>query len=157
MLLVIPALVAGSFVLWAESAQPPMSEALQALETGPQGDGVLVTMGKWLVFRPTDREPTTGLVLYPGGRVYPRSHAPVARAIASEGYLVVIVPMPLNLAFFAPERAESVIEAFPDVNRWAIGGHSLGGAMAARFAYQHPSTVEGKCHGVFGEEPDQAG
>jgi hypothetical protein len=120
-----------------------MPEALQALETSAQTDGVVVTTRDWLVFRPTDHEPTTGLVFYPGGRVDPRSYAPAARAIAAEGPLVVIVPLPLNLAVFAPERAESVIEAFPDVAHWAIGGHSLGGAMAARFVYQHPTSVEG--------------
>jgi pimeloyl-ACP methyl ester carboxylesterase len=51
--------------------------------------------------------------------------------------------MPLNLAFFAPHRAQSVIQAFPGITHWAVGGHSLGGAMAARFAYQHASAVDG--------------
>jgi hypothetical protein len=120
-----------------------MSEALEALETGTQGDGVLVTIGNWLAFTPTDGEPPTGLVLYPGGRVDPRSYAPAARAIAAEGHLVVILPMPLNLAVFAPDRAQSVIEAFPGVSHWAIGGHSLGGTMAARFVHQHARSAEG--------------
>ena len=56
---------------------------------------------------------------------------------------MVIVPMPLNLAILAPEAAESVINSFPGVAHWAIGGHSLGGATAARFVHQHPSAVEG--------------
>jgi dienelactone hydrolase len=88
-------------------------------------------------------EPSAGLILYPGGRVDLRSYAPTAREIAAQGYLVVVVPMPLNLAFFAPDRAAEVIAAFPEVDRWAIGGHSLGGAMAARFAHRYPSTVHG--------------
>jgi len=141
--LVIPALVAAGFIVWAESTPRPMPEALEALAASAQMGEVLVSTESWLVFRPTDLEPFTGLVLYPGGRVDPRSYAPAARNIAAEGHLVVIVPMPLNLAFFAPGRAQSVIEAFPDVKQWAIGGHSLGGAMAANFAYQHPSAVEG--------------
>ena len=97
----------------------------------------------WLTFRPVNQQPTAGLILYPGGRVDPRSYAPAAREIAAEGYLVVVVPMPLNLAFFAPDRAARVMTAFPEVERWAIGGHSLGGAMAARFAYRQPSAVQG--------------
>jgi len=51
--------------------------------------------------------------------------------------------MPLNLAILAPDRAADVMAAFPEIDRWAVGGHSLGGAMAARFAYQNPDTVRG--------------
>jgi pimeloyl-ACP methyl ester carboxylesterase len=142
-LLVIPALLAGGFVFWAQSTPRPMPEALQALEASAQTDGVVVTTGDWLVFRSTEGEPATGFVFYPGGRVDPRSYAPAARAIAAQGHLVVILKMPLNLAFFAPQRAASVIEAFPGVAHWAIGGHSLGGAMAARFVHEHPASAEG--------------
>ena len=73
----------------------------------------------------------------------PGAYAPLARAIAAEGYLVVIVPMPLNLAFLARNRALEVMEEFPEISFWAVGGHSLGGAMAANFANSHPETVKG--------------
>jgi len=75
--------------------------------------------------------------------VDPRAYAPAARVIAANGYLVVIVPMPLNLAILSPDQALKVIDAFPQVDRWAVGGHSLGGAMASRFVYQHPDAVKG--------------
>jgi pimeloyl-ACP methyl ester carboxylesterase len=117
-----------------------MPEALAAIEPGAQ---VEVSTGEWLVFRPADDQPEVGLILYPGGRVDPRAYAPAARALAEQGYLVVIVPMPFNLAVLAPERAGEVIAAYEGVERWAIGGHSLGGAMAARYAYEHPEQVEG--------------
>ena len=72
-----------------------------------------------------------------------RSYAPAARAIAAQGYLVVIVPMPFNLAVFKPAAAEAVIAAHPEIEHWAIGGHSLGGAMAANYVYTHPDAVQG--------------
>ncbi|MEJ2211061.1 MAG: alpha/beta hydrolase, partial [Anaerolineae bacterium] len=109
-----------AFVLWAGAAAEPMPQALAALEPDAQ---VAVETDPWLVFRPLEREPVTGLVLYPGGRVDPRAYAPTAHAIAAEGYLVAIVPMPLNLAFFAPGRVEEVMDAFPGVEHWAVGGH----------------------------------
>jgi pimeloyl-ACP methyl ester carboxylesterase len=139
-LLLIPVLAVGAFVVWAERTPSPMPEALAALQSDAQ---VELTTDPWLVFRPVVQEPSAGLIFYPGGRVDPRSYAPAAREIAAEGYLVVIVPMPLNLAFFAPDKATEAIAAFPEVDRWAIGGHSLGGAMAARFAYRHASAVHG--------------
>jgi len=132
--------ILAAFLIWASTPAAPMPEALAALESDDQ---VLVETEPWLVFRPVDATPTVGLVLYPGGRVDPRAYAPPARALAEEGVLVVIAPMPLNLAIFAPNRAAEVMAAYPEIDDWAVGGHSLGGAMAARFAYQNPAAVQG--------------
>lgn len=128
------------FVLWASIIPAPMPEAVAALQPGAL---VSVDTKPWLVFRPATTAPTVGVVLYPGGRVDYRSYAPTARAIAVEGYLVAVVPMPLNLAILGAERARGVIDAFPSIQHWAIGGHSLGGAMAAQFARRHPDLVQG--------------
>ncbi len=51
--------------------------------------------------------------------------------------------MPLYLAVFAPDKAGEVIAAYSQLAHWAVGGHSLGGAMAARFAASHPDQVSG--------------
>jgi hypothetical protein len=140
LLLLLPLLAVAGFVIWAGTGPEPMPEALAALESD---DAVQVETEPWFAFGPAGGEPSTGLILYPGGRVDPRAYAPTARAIAEEGFLVVIVPMPLDLAFFAPDRAADVMAAFPEVARWAVGGHSLGGAMTARFAHQNPGAVAG--------------
>jgi len=137
LIVVVVALLA--FVGWALWVPAPMPEALAALASDEQ---VLVTTDPWLVFRPVTTPVQGGLILYPGGRVDARSYAPAAHAIAAEGYLVVITPMPLNLAVFAPGRAEEVIAAHPEVTEWAISGHSLGGAMAANFVFHHPDLVD---------------
>lgn len=137
-LILVLVLIGAAF--WATRASGPMPEALAALESDSR---VSVSTGPWLVFRPTAGIPNTGVILYPGGRVDPRSYAPPARDIASEGFLVVIVPMPLNLAVLGADRATDVLAAFPEVRSWAIGGHSLGGAMAARYAHRSPESIEG--------------
>jgi dienelactone hydrolase len=72
-----------------------------------------------------------------------RSYAPAAHAIAAEGFLCVIVSMPLNLAVIGVNRASEVIKAYPQISAWAIGGHSLGGTMAAQFAHDHPAEIQG--------------
>ncbi|RME52832.1 MAG: alpha/beta hydrolase, partial [Caldilineae bacterium] len=76
--------VAG-FVIWAVTPLGPMPEALAALESDAL---VAVQTDPWLTFMPVGQQPATGLILYPGGRVDPRSYAPPARQIAAEGYLV---------------------------------------------------------------------
>ena len=131
---------AVGFVVWANNAAPPMAQALASL----QGDDkVGVIEGKWIIFQPLAIARETGFIFYPGGRVDPRAYAPQAKAIAERGYPVVIVPMPLNLAVFGAGRAQEVMDAFPDVKNWVIGGHSLGGAMAANFAANNPGAVDG--------------
>ncbi len=130
----------GGFVAWAGNAAQPQTEARQALQSDAQ---VQVATDPWYVFQPVNDAPTTGFIFYPGGRVDARAYAPEARAIAAEGYLVVIMPMPLNLAVIAPNRAAEVIEAYPHIEQWVVGGHSLGGSMAASFAYNHPDLVGG--------------
>ena len=130
----------ASFVIWAETPPAPMSEALDALLSDSQ---VAVSTGTWLVFQPVSSNKSTGFIIYPGGRVDYRSYAPAAHAIAEEGYLVVIVPMPLNLAVFGVNIAKDVIDSFPNISSWAIGGHSLGGSMAAQFAYESPIEMKG--------------
>lgn len=139
-LALIPLLLVAGFVFWAISVPAPMPEAMNAMDSTTE---VAVEAEEWLIFRPVDMEPDTGLVLYPGGRVDPRSYAPAAQAIAAEGFLVAIVSVRLNLAVLSPERANEVIEAFPEIEQWAIGGHSLGGVMAARYADRHPELIDG--------------
>jgi pimeloyl-ACP methyl ester carboxylesterase len=128
------------FVIWGDTPAKPMPEALAAL----QSDGkVTVQSDRWLTFQPLVATPVTGFIFYPGGRVDYRAYAPAAHAIAAAGYLVVIVPMPLNLAVFDPNAAAAVIAAYPEIKHWVVGGHSLGGSMAANFAHSHSGKVAG--------------
>ena len=139
-LLLIPLFLIGGFVIWAETPLGPMPEALAALESD---ELVRVEQGEWFVFRPVNQTPKTGFIIYPGGRVDPRSYAPAARDLAEAGHLTVIVPMPLNLAVFNPDAAEEVIAANPEITTWVVGGHSLGGAMAASFTRKNPAQLDG--------------
>ena len=79
----------------------------------------------------------TGIVLYPGAKVEYTAYAPLMRELAERGYLAVVVEMPFNLAFFDINAADSVRSAFPQVKTWWVGGHSLGGSMAAQYAADH--------------------
>jgi len=129
------------FVVWGETPLPATATALDALQTTPSV--TVETVEDWLVFRPAGSAAATGFIFYPGGRVDYRAYSPLLAAIAQQGYLVVLVPMPLNLAVLGTEKAQSVIAAFPEIKHWAIGGHSLGGSMAAQFTENHPELIAG--------------
>jgi hypothetical protein len=114
--------------------------ALTALESDSK---VRVDIDDWIVFSPATGKPEKAFIFYPGGDCDERGYAEPLRQIAEAGYLVVLVPMPFYLAVLAPNKAEKVLATFPDIEKWAIGGHSLGGAMAARYVYTHPGEIDG--------------
>lgn len=97
----------------------------------------------WYMFQPEDQPPTTALIYYPGALVEPDAYAVTGQAIAEAGYLVIIPDMPLNLALFATNEADEIIAAHPEIEKWVIGGHSLGGSMAAEYAKNHLETIDG--------------
>ncbi|MCJ7657798.1 MAG: alpha/beta hydrolase [Anaerolineales bacterium] len=138
LLVILIALI--GFSIWAYTPLGPMPEAISAMGSTSE---VIVEEYTWLVFQPVDTPINTGLVIYPGGRVDPRSYAPAAKQLAEDGFLVVIVPMPFNLAIFGWQKAGEVIENFPEIDHWVVAGHSLGGSMAARYAIRKPADVDG--------------
>lgn len=139
--LVLFGAVAVGFVVWASTpVGEPMPRARGALES----DGaVTIETDRWLVFRPAGRGPRTGFVFYPGARVPAGAYAPMARRVAGAGYLAVVAPMPLNLALLDPGEAAEVMEAYPRVEHWVVGGHSLGGVAASGFAHGNPEAAGG--------------
>ena len=84
-----------------------------------------------------DPNAAVGLVFYPGAKVEYSAYAPLMRDLAERGYLAVVVQMPFNFAFFDINAADRVRADFPDVGTWWVGGHSLGGSMAAQSAVDH--------------------
>jgi pimeloyl-ACP methyl ester carboxylesterase len=104
---------------------------------------VLVEDQPWLAFAPAEGGSDAGFVFYPGGRISPEGYSPLLRAIAAEGYLVVVPKMPLNMAPFRANIATKIMAAHPEVERWAIGGHSVGGTMAAQYTHAHSESIAG--------------
>ena len=81
--------------------------------------------------------PTTGLIIHPGGNCDPRAYAPMAQAIASEGYFVAIIPMPNCISMGGYDRTAKVIEDFGEIEKWVLAGHSVGGTSIAWYTYEY--------------------
>jgi pimeloyl-ACP methyl ester carboxylesterase len=139
-LIILLVVAIAGFVIWAETPLGPDPIAQAAMLSNAR---VQVSEDGWITFEPVQSSSDKGLILYPGGRVDPRSYAPTAQAIASQGYLVIIAKMPLNLAVFNPDLAREIISAYPQVTTWLVGGHSLGGSMAARFVASNIEIADG--------------
>jgi hypothetical protein len=96
-----------------------------------------------------DLIPTTpirdGLVFYPGARVDPRAYLHLLDPLAERGTLVVVVKAPFDFALLTTGAAADVLDAHRDVRDWTVGGHSLGGVAASRYA----ATGDPRVHGLL--------
>jgi len=104
-------------------------------------DVVVKQDGNTAAFIPDEAD--TGFIFYPGGKVEHTAYAPLMHALADNGILCVLVEMPLNLAVLDMNAADGIPEMYPQIDRWYIGGHSLGGSMAASHAAKNASVYDG--------------
>ena len=94
-----------------------------------------------VIFEPQNA--TRGFIFYPGGKVEHRAYEPLLAELAREGVLCVIVKMPFNLAVFDINAADGIQDEYPKIEEWYIGGHSLGGSMAASYLEKNSEDYEG--------------
>lgn len=94
-----------------------------------------------IVFEPEGA--TKGFIFYPGGKVDHNAYQPLMAALAHEGVLCVLVEMPFRLAVLDMNVADGIQEEYPEIKDWYIGGHSLGGSMAASYLADHTDEYEG--------------
>nr|WP_304970209.1 alpha/beta hydrolase [Romboutsia ilealis] len=116
---------------WIGTAYKPGQLALDSLVSD---DKVEITVDGNITFTPKGTEATKGFILYPGAKVDAKAYAPLCRKIAENGYEVVILDMYLNFAMLSPNKAEKIIKEHENIKSWVVGGHSLGGVVASRFA-----------------------
>jgi dienelactone hydrolase len=97
--------------------------------------------GGFIVFEPID--PDAGFIFYPGGKVEYTAYIPLMSALAEKGLLCILTPMPFNLAVLDMNAAKGMTDKYPEVDNWYIGGHSLGGSMAASFVADNSNDFDG--------------
>lgn len=112
-----------------------MSAEPEPLETVRENTALTVTDAEeGIVLAPADGGSEVGLVFIPGAKVDPWAYAAILQGLAEDGVTVVITRPWLNLAFFDPRGLDAFTSAAPEVDVWAVGGHSLGGVRACQLA-----------------------
>jgi pimeloyl-ACP methyl ester carboxylesterase len=84
-----------------------------------------------IVMTPTGGESPIGVFFQPGARVDARAYSAILRPLVESGHLVVIAKQPLGIAFLSTGAFATARAAHHPVTRWVVGGHSLGGVVAA--------------------------
>jgi len=93
--------------------------------------------------------PEIGIIFYPGGFVDAHAYIPTLTSGDSLSLNQVgivksfIVKMPANLAVLDARAAVQVVKENPEIKRWYIAGHSLGGAMACTAVNKNPTLFDG--------------
>lgn len=142
---VVPAIVLALLALlavaglWLSGASYPAGDAARAA-LASDSQVTVWSEGELTVFAPD--KPEQGFIFYPGGLVEHTAYAPLLHDLAQQGWLCVLTEMPFDLAVLDSHAADGVRERFPEIDRWSIGGHSLGGAMAASYAASHPGDFD---------------
>lgn len=151
--LLILAILAGAF-LWYVSDYYRAEDV--ALEVLAQDNGIS-QRDNLTILSPT--APTdTAIIFYPGAKVEAEAYLPLLDQIRQTGVTCILVHMPFNMAIFDVNAAEEVIAQFPEFQHWYVAGHSMGGAMASKFASGHPDQVDGLIlmgAYIYGDYPDE--
>lgn len=100
--------------------------------------------GEGLIFQPESPN-GKGVIFYQGAKVQKEAYAYLGQSLSEQGFVVSIPQLPLNFGILGSGTADAVIEEHPEVERWFVGGHSLGG-VAASFYAEDPSP---KLSGLF--------
>lgn len=140
-ILVICLVVVGGCAWYLSSSYPAMQEAYDSLYTSMEGIRIEYDKQEEIVYAPQNAK--VGLIFYPGGKVDFEAYAPLMEACAKQGILSVVVHMPANLAILNMNAADDIREEYPQIEKWYIGGHSLGGAMAASYLENCEEHYEG--------------
>jgi len=127
--IVLAAGIAGlAIVAWLA----PHSAVEPALAAMQSDASVTVTeTSTEIVFTPTGDADGTGVFFQPGALVDARAYDAVLRPLAADGHTVVITKQPLGIAFLAVGALDAARAAHPEITGWVVGGHSLGGTVAA--------------------------
>lgn len=134
------AVVFGAFFVYVSDYYHALPQAQTAFSSDDGVRGEELDDGS-IAYIP--EKPVAGLIFYPGGKVEHTAYAPLMKACAQRGILCVLVKMPFNLAVFDINAADGIQERYPEIDKWYIGGHSLGGSMASSYLSEHKSEYEG--------------
>ncbi len=125
-------------LIYVETYYRADATALEGLKSDSEVTVTETDFG-WFFDGPSE---TDALIFYPGGKVEETAYAPLSHKMAASGIDVCLVKMPLRLAILAPDKADDVMDRYKYDN-WYIGGHSLGGVLAAYYTANHENKMDG--------------
>ena len=104
---------------------------------------VVLDFNNYYSIIPICYEMDRAIIFYPGGLVEPDAYIPIAALMAEEINIAVFIQkMPMNLAVLGSRRADEILDEYNYIDKWYMGGHSLGGVMAASYIWDNPDPFD---------------
>ncbi|WP_350349028.1 alpha/beta hydrolase [Agromyces sp. G08B096] len=127
------ALLVVVFLVYAHTVM--MGERPAALRAWTDDAVEITSTETGIVIAPVEGDTGEGLVFVPGAKVDPYAYLDKLAGVAEASGLTVVITKPtLNLAFFDTRPLAAFTALAPEVDRWYVGGHSLGGVRACQLA-----------------------
>lgn len=134
----------GAAILIPGPLRPSADAAVRGVPAVQVRIGAYRDHGGGVEIAPADGGADVLLILYPGGLVRPHAYAWIGVALAPVGIRTLVPTMPLDLAVLGRDRADRLIDGKRDGEALVVvGGHSLGGAMAASWVARAPDRADG--------------
>jgi len=129
-ILILGALAAS--IAWVSSSFPADAQRLESVQSDE--DLTYEDLGNAIKLQPAQEPTGQGLIFFPGAKVEPAAYASVLSEAAENGVTVLIAKPPLNIALLHLGSLDDIMDLAPEVDSWAVGGHSMGGVKACEYA-----------------------
>ncbi|MCD7955612.1 MAG: alpha/beta hydrolase [Lachnospiraceae bacterium] len=122
--------VGDDYYFYGDSAETPPRSASAAERAGQYKNAA-----RW--------SGSVGFIIFSGAKTDERAYAYLAKLLHDEGYTVVIPKQLFHLSAFGTKHGLEIMDANPQIEKWILIGHSLGGMPASRIAAAKPDQVIG--------------
>ncbi len=139
-ILVVLALIFGGFAVYVSDYYKADINLIRDFAVGKNVTKTVISDGVIAYGNPNAE---TGFIFYPGGKVEYTAYEPLMLQLAQNNVFCVLLKMPFNLAVLDINAAYGIQEKYPEIKNWYIGGHSLGGSMAASYIANHTKEFKG--------------
>lgn len=129
-ILAVLAIIITVFLLYYNKAFP---EALAITET-------MEKIGNDYYFKGDSK---LGFIIFSGAKADEKAYAYMAKLLHDEGHSVVLPKVPFHMSAFGINHGVSIIESNPEIEKWILIGHSLGGLPTGRIAVKVPDKLIG--------------
>ncbi len=138
-IITVVAILVGGFFIYVSDFYRADDVAIEVM----QSDSEISIQDNYILLSPAAPS-DTALIFYPGAKVEYIAYLPILEKIKEScGITCILVKMPFNMAIFDSNAADNIIDKYPDIKNWYIGGHSMGGAMASSYASNHKDKIKG--------------
>ena len=92
---------------------------------------------------PKESQPQEGLIVYQGAFADARAYLAPYSSLTQSGIAVFVVRSPFGFALFNVSGANQIIKDNPEINKWYVAGHSLGGVAACEYTKSNSDKIKG--------------